>query len=87
MMFLQFRRTPKRLLEALFGLVLATSLPLLAGDWEHYGGDLGGSKFSDLQQITPANVGKLQQEIKCRISNSISSSCNGLYLSISIICS
>ncbi len=31
------------------------------GDWLHFGNDQGGSHFSPLGEITPANVGKLQQ--------------------------
>src|SRR5262249_14361964 len=31
------------------------------GDWENYGNDPGGTKFSTLAQITPENVGKLEQ--------------------------
>src|SRR5579872_6021925 len=31
------------------------------GDWYNVGGDAGGSKFSALTQITPANVGQLQK--------------------------
>ncbi|HET9630372.1 MAG TPA: membrane-bound PQQ-dependent dehydrogenase, glucose/quinate/shikimate family [Novosphingobium sp.] len=30
------------------------------GDWRNYGNDPGGTRFSPLDQITPANVGKLQ---------------------------
>jgi quinoprotein glucose dehydrogenase len=30
------------------------------GDWLNYGNDLGGSRFSTLAQITPANAGKLE---------------------------
>jgi quinoprotein glucose dehydrogenase len=30
------------------------------GEWPHYGGDLGGTRFSSLAQITPANVAKLR---------------------------
>jgi quinoprotein glucose dehydrogenase len=29
-------------------------------DWSHYGRDAGGTRFSPLKQITPANVGKLK---------------------------
>jgi len=39
-------------------------LPLSAftadGDWPHYGGDLGSSKYSSLDQITAQNVNRLQ---------------------------
>src|SRR5688572_2526035 len=31
------------------------------GEWHHYGNDLGGSRYSPLDQITPANVGRLKQ--------------------------
>ena len=27
--------------------------------WEHWGGDRGGTRFSGVDQITPANVGNL----------------------------
>lgn len=30
------------------------------GDWSHYGNDLGGSRYSPLDQITPANVAALK---------------------------
>ena len=41
----------------LFILLLLAAAPALG--WEHWGGDLGGSRFSPLNQITPANVGAL----------------------------
>ena len=43
----------------LTGLMLAclAAQPLLA--WEHWGGDAGGTRFSALAQITPANVNNL----------------------------
>src|SRR4249919_2071545 len=31
-----------------------------AGEWRHYGGDAGGTKYSPLDQINAANVSKLQ---------------------------
>ncbi len=31
-----------------------------ATDWQFYGNDAGGSRFADVAQITPQNVGKLQ---------------------------
>jgi quinoprotein glucose dehydrogenase len=50
--------------------VFAACLPLCAsqaappsnpkGDWQAYGYDAGGGRFSPLTQITPANVGKLE---------------------------
>jgi len=38
-----------------------------SGDWLHYGNDVGGSRFSPLAQITPANVGKLELAWTARI--------------------
>jgi quinoprotein glucose dehydrogenase len=31
-----------------------------AGDWQHYGNDIGGSRYSGLDQLTPATVGGLK---------------------------
>jgi len=31
------------------------------GEWQHYGRDRGGSRYAPLDQITPANVGQLEQ--------------------------
>jgi quinoprotein glucose dehydrogenase len=41
----------------LCAVMLLTAAPALA--WEHWGGDRGGTRFSTLAQITPANVGNL----------------------------
>lgn len=38
----------------------ALCLPLNASDWDHYGADAGGSRYSDLTQITPDNVDQLK---------------------------
>ena len=38
-------------------VVLLAAAPALA--WEYWGGDRGGTRFSELAQITPANVGNL----------------------------
>ena len=38
----------------------ATPVPAGDGQWLHYGNDIGGSRFSALDQITPANVDKLE---------------------------
>jgi quinoprotein glucose dehydrogenase len=46
-----------RLLLRLCAVLLLAATPALA--WEHWGGDRGGSRFSPLDQITPANVGNL----------------------------
>jgi glucose dehydrogenase len=35
--------------------------PTPRGDWTTYGGDLAGTKFTELAEITPANVGSLTQ--------------------------
>jgi quinoprotein glucose dehydrogenase len=39
---------------------LPTGGDMAAGDWTHYGGDAGAHRSSALNQITPANVGKLE---------------------------
>ena len=41
----------------LLALLLLAATSALA--WEHWGGDRGGTRFSTLAQITPANVGNL----------------------------
>lgn len=44
--------------------VLATALLAVATghtQWLHYGGDAGGSHYSPLSQLTPANVGRLEE--------------------------
>jgi quinoprotein glucose dehydrogenase len=41
----------------LFALLLLVAAP--AFGWEYWGGDAGGTRFSPLKQITPANVGNL----------------------------
>jgi quinoprotein glucose dehydrogenase len=38
----------------------ADAPPPAASDWPAYGGDAGGSRYSTLTQITPANVGRLR---------------------------
>jgi quinoprotein glucose dehydrogenase len=50
---------PKTLrnLLGLLAVALLASVPAFA--WEHWGGDRGGTRFSPLAQITPANVGNL----------------------------
>jgi len=42
------------------GLALVLALPALANDWTHYGGDAGGTRYSDLDQITRDNVEDLE---------------------------
>src|ERR1700744_2952634 len=46
-----------RMLSRLFALLLFAAAP--AFGWEYWGGDAGGTRFSSLDQITPANVGNL----------------------------
>lgn len=49
-------------------VVLSLALPLcliaqngaMNGEWAHYGGDAGGTKYSPLEQINPSNVSQLQ---------------------------
>jgi quinoprotein glucose dehydrogenase len=47
----------RKILRVLICLLGAAVTPALA--WEHWGGDPGGTRFSPLAQITPANVGNL----------------------------
>ncbi|MDO8861911.1 pyrroloquinoline quinone-dependent dehydrogenase [Haliea sp. E1-2-M8] len=49
------RDTPATATVALPAALLETH-----GGWPHYGGDLGGTRFSAREQITPANVDQLQ---------------------------
>jgi quinoprotein glucose dehydrogenase len=46
-----------RYLAGLLAVTLFAAAPALG--WEHWGGDRGGTRFSPLAQITPANVGNL----------------------------
>ncbi|HWI85221.1 MAG TPA: pyrroloquinoline quinone-dependent dehydrogenase [Sphingomonas sp.] len=46
-------------MTALLGI--AGSAGAANGDWENYGRDPGGARFSPLAQITPGNVGRLRQ--------------------------
>jgi quinoprotein glucose dehydrogenase len=47
-------------MRKLFGLIALTLFVAApASAWEHWGGDAGGTRFSPLTQITPANVGNL----------------------------
>ncbi|NKB45193.1 MAG: PQQ-binding-like beta-propeller repeat protein [Alphaproteobacteria bacterium] len=41
-------------------LLMGTFVPAKAQDWMHYGGDAGGSKYSEANQITPENVADLE---------------------------
>ena len=51
------RRLGLQTLGFLLALVLAVFAPAHA--WEQWGGDAAGTRFSPLQQITPANVDRL----------------------------
>ena len=53
------RRRPPSSLLLLAGLAIAAPMPQPAAAWEHWGGDMGGTRFSPLRQVTPANVGAL----------------------------
>jgi quinoprotein glucose dehydrogenase len=53
-----FTLTPHRAIPGLLlAVMLLAAAPALA--WEYWGGDRGGTRFSKLDQITPANVGNL----------------------------
>ena len=43
-----------------FVLTLATSLSAADNGWSVYGRDAGGTRYSPLKQVTPANVAKLK---------------------------
>ena len=58
-------------LRRAFGMpavLLAVTLPVAAPTfaWEHWGGDRAGTRFSRLDQITPANVGNLVRAFEFR---------------------
>ncbi|MDH6266364.1 quinoprotein glucose dehydrogenase [Rhizobium sp. SG_E_25_P2] len=40
---------------------IAATTDAPAADWPHYGGGLSGQRFSTLDQITPANIGALEE--------------------------
>jgi membrane-bound PQQ-dependent dehydrogenase (glucose/quinate/shikimate family) len=43
----------------------------MRGDWPQYGGDLGGSRYSPLAQITPQNVSGLKEAWRLRLGDKI----------------
>ena len=49
----------RRLTAVLAALLLPTA-QADPGDWQNYGGSAGGTRYTPLVQITPANVGQLQ---------------------------
>src|SRR5579871_3860869 len=46
-------------MRRLFGLLVVVIFAAPAFGWDHWGGDQGGTRFSQLSQITPANVDSL----------------------------
>jgi quinoprotein glucose dehydrogenase len=48
------------------------------GEWHNYGNDAGGSRFSDLTQLTPATVGKLQRVWEVHVGRPPSGGTNNL---------
>jgi quinoprotein glucose dehydrogenase len=50
-------RRAVRYLVGLFAITVLSAAPAVS--WEHWGGDRGGTRFSSLGQITPANVNNL----------------------------
>jgi quinoprotein glucose dehydrogenase len=48
-----------RLMAFLLGCFAVGHFSAPAPAWDHWGGDLGGTRFSPLEQITPANVDRL----------------------------
>ncbi len=50
----------------------------LSSEWEHWGNDRGGSRFSPLDQITPANVSNLQLAWSAPLSDSADGKTAGL---------
>jgi quinoprotein glucose dehydrogenase len=54
---------PTAVLRSALGILLTTAIFAAApsdGSWSAYGGDAGGTRYSPLAQITPANVGDLE---------------------------
>ena len=45
---------------ALFVFLMAKGVAAADGGWSYYGGDPGGTRYSPLTQITPANVRNLE---------------------------
>ena len=62
----RFERSPDLLLVVAFALLLAGGSPAAAqhgapnGEWPSYGGDLGGTKYSGLDQIDAGNFNDLE---------------------------
>lgn len=60
-------------MNKLIAVLILSLLPAAAwaadGEWHHYGNDAGGTRYSALGQITPANVAKLRQVWSYRTGN------------------
>jgi quinoprotein glucose dehydrogenase len=52
--------TPSGEAEAAAEAAIATTATQADGEWRHYGNDVGGTRFSPLAQITPANADQLE---------------------------
>lgn len=65
-------------IDALPAKRLALEQASLSSEWQHWGNDQAGSRFSPLEQITPANVGQLQQIWSSPLSNSAAAKTAGL---------
>ena len=48
------------LMLAAIAMPIAMAAPVPDSGWSAYGGDAGGTRYSPLTQITPANVGRLK---------------------------
>lgn len=56
-----------------------------SGDWQNWGNDKGGSRFSPLEQITPTNVGSLQVAWTAPLFDSEAGKTGGLQVSPLVI--
>ena len=60
-------RTPTALCAAGFACTFALAAPVsAAGDWAFYGGDAGGTRWSELAQIDRSNVARLTEVWRIR---------------------
>ena len=55
-------------------LLLSLSAPACAAEWEHYGGDLGGQRFTTATQISPDNIENLEIAWQFRTGDSAAGS-------------
>lgn len=56
----------------------ASPLAAAPGDWRNYGNDEGGSRYSPLDQLTPANVAELQKVWEVHVGDAPMGRTNGL---------